>query len=356
MTAADKIAQSRTRLTFARPWFASLLLHLQVMERAEVETMATDGRHLYYAPEFVDGLTPALIDGVLCHEVLHCALLHMIRRGGRDAQLWNIAADAAINAILAAEGIALPRDAIPGWEDPQASAEDIYEEMKKSAKKIKLPMKDLIAALEELSPAEVKAVASTWRRAVAQVAGLLPGSMKRQIEDAQATRTPWQELLAQFVASTVPADHHTWTRVSRRLPGAMPGWVRTPAPVLGLAIDTSGSIGGPVLDQFLAECQAILALHGVSAYVVAADAAVGQIIEPGQPLPRELPGGGGTDFRPALASCEARRDIVAVVYFTDGEGQYPAGCTLPVLWALTARRITPPFGQHVYLSQSEKGN
>jgi predicted metal-dependent peptidase len=132
----------------------------------------------------------------------------------------------------------------------------------------------------------------------------------------------------------------------------MPGWARTPAPVLGLVVDTSGSIDGPLLNQFMAEVQSLLALRGVTAYVIAADAAVGQVVEPGQQLPREFPGGGGTDFRPALAHCETRDDIVAVVYFTDGEGQYPAGCARPVLWALTSRRVTPPFGQYIYLSQS----
>lgn len=71
--------------------------------------MVTDGRRLVYNPAFVEQLTPAELEGVLAHEVTHCALAHHCRRGERDAQLWNQATDYAINPILVSNGMTLPQ-------------------------------------------------------------------------------------------------------------------------------------------------------------------------------------------------------------------------------------------------------
>jgi hypothetical protein len=53
-------------------------------------------------------------------------LAHQCRRGQRDPELWNRAADLAINPILIANGLKLPGDALidPGFNN--LSAEEIY--------------------------------------------------------------------------------------------------------------------------------------------------------------------------------------------------------------------------------------
>lgn len=349
MTARERIDRATTRLLLSRPWWASLLLHLRVVEDATCQTAATDGVRLIYSPAFVDKLSNDELDGVLCHEVGHCAMLHMPRRGGRDPMLWNIAADAEINALLAADGITLPADCVPPG-DLTETAEDIYDKMLKSGKKIKLPMVDLLEAVAAEAGMTPGQLADKWRQAVAQAAGLLPGALKRPVDDAQAPKVPWQDLLAQFISAYVPSLDRTWSRVHRRLPGMAPGRGRDPAMDVGVVIDTSGSISGNMLAAFIAECRGICGIIGARVHLIASDAAVGLIVEPGEEWPAELPGGGGTDFRPALAECE-RRAVDAVVYLTDGEGQYPAGCQVPVLWTLTARGAIPPFGSVVILSE-----
>jgi hypothetical protein len=74
--------------------------------------MATDGARIVYNPAFVDHLSPAEVEGTLAHEVMHCALGHQCRRGGRDPELWNRATDFAINPILIANGLTLPTRAL----------------------------------------------------------------------------------------------------------------------------------------------------------------------------------------------------------------------------------------------------
>ena len=347
MSAEDRIARCTTRLLLARPWWSSLLLHLKVTA-APIPTMAVDGVHLFFNPDFVDGLPIAELEGVLCHEVGHCALLHMTRRGRREPELWNIACDAAVNALLAADNIPLPAGSVPP-ADVGLTAEDIYADMLKSAKHIKLPMQDLAtpaSAAQSTTKTEDK-----WRAAVAQAAGLLPGALQRPVENAQESRLPWQEILARFIIASVRSDNRSWTRASRRLPGLMPGWMREPATEIAIIIDTSGSVTGDLLAAFSNEARSIFAMQNVSAYLLAADAAIGLTVEPGQPFPAHLPGGGGTDFRPALTACEKRDSVVAVVYFTDGCGTFPATCQKPVLWLLSERGpISPPFGSVVYLT------
>ena len=110
--ATRALAGARARLILGRDsksaFFATLLLRLQPKSDWEVPTIATDGRSLDYNPEFVTGLSADELVGVLAHEVMHCALAHPARRGARDALLWNVAADLAINPLLRDAGMVLP--------------------------------------------------------------------------------------------------------------------------------------------------------------------------------------------------------------------------------------------------------
>jgi len=93
--------------------------------------MATDGQRIVYNPALVEKLTPAELEGVLAHEVMHLALSHHCRRGERDAQLWNQATDYAVNPILINNGITLPKDALIDPAFANLGAEDIYARIPK---------------------------------------------------------------------------------------------------------------------------------------------------------------------------------------------------------------------------------
>jgi predicted metal-dependent peptidase len=120
-----KLTRARTQLLLNQPFFGTLCLRLKLVA-GELPTMATDGRSILYAPAFVDELTPAELETVLAHEVLHCALGHHCRRGTRDPRLWNEAADLAINPILIANGFTLPAGALLDPTFGDLSAEEIY--------------------------------------------------------------------------------------------------------------------------------------------------------------------------------------------------------------------------------------
>lgn len=351
MNAQEKIQRCKMRLILARPWWASLLLHLKVAEMppavaAICPTMATDGVHLFYHKPFVDSLSLPECEGVLCHEVGHCALLHITRCGGRDKERWNIAADRAVNALLEADGITLPKGTQPA-APLDKTAEEIYDEIDES-ETLSAKLRDLLAAAAAESGETPQSIERRWRSAVAQAAGLAPGALQRELDKAHAPEVPWQDLLAQFVTAYVKSDDRTWTRLARRLPYQVAGRKREPQVTIGVAIDTSGSVDGALLAKFVSETRAILELNGVSAFVCSADAAVGTFLEPGEEWPVSLLGRGGTDFRPALARFESLDEVAAIVYFTDGMGTFPAGCSKPVLWALS-QHCNVPFGESIHL-------
>jgi len=127
----QKLSRARTQLLLNQPFFGTLCLRLKLVPMPSFPTMATDGRRLAYSPAFVEKLTPAELEGVLAHEVMHCALAHHCRRGERDSRLWNQATDYAVNPILVGNGITLPKDALidPAFAD--LGAEEIYARLLK---------------------------------------------------------------------------------------------------------------------------------------------------------------------------------------------------------------------------------
>ena len=110
--AAKRLATARAKLILGRDaksaFFATLALRLTPEVDWSCETMATDGTRLSYHPEFVTGLSPDELLGVLVHEVLHNALAHPFRRGCRDGATWNVACDLAVNPLLLDAGFVLP--------------------------------------------------------------------------------------------------------------------------------------------------------------------------------------------------------------------------------------------------------
>lgn len=124
--AQKKIIKARTSLLLDHPFFGSLCLRMEPTVDTECATAWTDGRRLAYNPGYVQGLTDAQVIGLMAHTVMHPACQHHTRRKGRDAGLWNMACDHAINWILLGAQIELPPKYL---DDPQyhgLTADEIY--------------------------------------------------------------------------------------------------------------------------------------------------------------------------------------------------------------------------------------
>jgi predicted metal-dependent peptidase len=124
-SAEQKLTKARTQLLLDQPFFGTLCVRLKPVP-GPVPTMATNGRLIVYNPRFVETLTAAELEAVVAHEALHCALGHHCRRGERDPELWNEAADLAINPLLVTNKFTLPAGALLDPAYQNLSAEEIY--------------------------------------------------------------------------------------------------------------------------------------------------------------------------------------------------------------------------------------
>lgn len=129
LPATARIDRAKNALITSQPFFACLLLHNTFVERAS-GTMAVDGRHVFYNPEFVEKLSEPELIGVLAHEMMHLALLHHVRRGGRDPEMWNKATDYCINAELLARGFTLPASRLLDKTFEGMGAEQVFAILK----------------------------------------------------------------------------------------------------------------------------------------------------------------------------------------------------------------------------------
>lgn len=363
-----QISAAILQLRLHSPFFSTLALFARIIPAPDHRTAATDGRDIYINPDFWQSLTPAERLGVLAHEVLHAALLHVQRRGQRDPLLWNIAADIVVNgAIMAENGFALPKGHLRDQQLEKLSVEEVYHTIQKQPHWQRLRYLLFADLLEATGPLTVGAYAELeqhWRHALqqartlleAQGYGTLPAGLQREITHLSPSQLDWRTYLWRFLVQT-PTDFQGF---DRRFLGqdlyldALAGENLHAF----IAVDTSGSIGSTEMALFLGEVQAILGAYPhLEATLYYADAACYGPYELNNEIPLPRPkGGGGTDFRPFFHTIEQDLDEShhgVCIYLTDGYGSFPANPpALPTLWVLSPGGISVervPFGEAVRL-------
>ena len=397
MNAAQKVSKARAGLILDAPFFGSLALRLTVKADPTCDTAWTDGTSLGYSPAWIDQLPLDQVKGILCHEVLHCALEHIGRRGDRDADRWNMAADFAVNPVIEEAGFSLPEtrlldpafagmsaDAIySALPDPGPSPDPAQQGQGQDSGQGQTTgtgqdtgqqpgndpggcgeVRDATDAQGQPSAAAQAQAGADWKVAVAQDAqqakamGQFPAGLARVVEEIVNPKVDWREVLRRFVSDCARNDYR-WFPPSRRhiWQGLyLPGIRSEELPPIVVAVDTSGSIGKAELDQFAAELTAILQDHAATACtVIYCDSAVAGVEEFGPddyPVTLHPQGGGGTAFGPVFDEVETRGLTPAcLIYLTDLEGRFPdQEPPYPVLWVRTGDCETvPPFGEVVEL-------
>ena len=111
------------------PLFGSVLANTKFVEDDSVGTAGTDGDTIYYSPTFLSGLNQKEQTFVLAHEICHIAFDHVFRSEGKDKDLWNIATDAVVNALLQQDGLPLVGEGVNIPEAVNYNAEQMYEKL-----------------------------------------------------------------------------------------------------------------------------------------------------------------------------------------------------------------------------------
>ncbi len=368
------ISVARLRLTRISPFFGTLALYARVIGTDGVPTAATDGKDIYVNPTFFASLPSDQRSSVLMHEVLHAALLHVTRRGGRDARLWNIAADVVVNGMIVFElALDLPADTIMIPELRQLSVVEVYHQLQTDprwstiVKRFGASQQDLLEPAEsgEIGAARRNAIAEHWNAALRQAEsvnrlrgrGKIPLGLQRELEYLSTARLNWRAYLWRFLVRT-PTDFHEFDRrlIAR---GYYLESLKSETIRVAIAVDTSGSVANLELRAILSEVRGILAAYpDILVDLYYADSALhGPFpLTYGASIPPAI-GGGGTDFRPFFAAMEAARTSgngpAVCVYLTDGLGTFPLEAPeIPVLWVLIAGGINlqdVPFGEAIRL-------
>jgi predicted metal-dependent peptidase len=364
------ISASVLRLRMKSPFLATLALFARFIPSSSLTTAATDGKDIFFNPDYLLSLPNSQQDGLLLHEVLHAALLHVPRRGVRDPQLWNIAADIVINGTIVQQGyFELPPGGLRDRELEHLSVEEIYEILpKKPNCKYHLAMADLLEEGQgdgdSLSQGKKAALEAHWKNAMQQAIaiartidqGTIPAVMERELGALNTAQLDWRSYLWRYLVQT-PTDFVNFDRrfIGRGL------YLETLAGEsvsVCVAVDTSGSIDYEQLRMFLSEVQGILNVYPhlkCELYYADADVYGPYPLDPKSTLP--LPqGGGGTSFVPFFAKVEEnwdRQTQSVCVYLTDGYGDFPSVAPeLPVLWVVTPGGLDLsafPFGEAVRL-------
>ena len=379
-TSQKIISASLLRLRMRSPFFATLALFAKFIPTQNIPTAATDGKDIFYNPDFLQSLTTPQQDGLLLHEVLHAALLHVLRRGVRDKEAWNIAADIVVNGIICQQGyFELPEGVVRDRKLEHLSVEEIYELLPQQDRSYCLGIVDLgddgLAGgmgksdcdprrRHRLSEAKKAELETHWRNAMGQATviarttsqGTLPAGMARELGALDTAQLDWRSYLWRYLVKT-PTDY---TEFDRRFigRGLYLETLQGESVKVYVAVDTSGSIDDRLLKMFLNEVNGILNSYPhleCELYYADADVYGAYELNPDSDIP--LPqGGGGTSFVPFFERIGDRWDNMTTavcVYLTDGYGTFPDTVPeLPVLWVVTPGGLDLsqfPFGETVRL-------
>ena len=339
-------------------------------------TACTNGRDVKYGRKFVDKLTEQELRGLILHENKHKAFRHLEiwkPLWDENPRLANIACDHVINIQIHDEDpqgtyVALPKGGCLDFRFRGMDANTVYKMLKDEQDKGGGSSEEGFdehdwESGEQMTREEKETLARDIDQALRQgaiLAGKLGGNVPRDVVDALTPKVNWREVLREFIKSTCSdRDESTWRRPARRWIGQdvyMPSSISTAVGKIVVAIDTSGSIDGAMIGQFLGEMKAICdTVKPETLELMYWDTTVcrhetydrnsfDNILRSTKPA-----GGGGTDPR-CVSEYVRTKNIKpeCIVMLTDG-GVYSWGDTwpCPVLWAITTKGITAPVGKSV---------
>ena len=384
-----RLLMSRMRLLINHGFYGLLLMHMEFSLDEGCKTAATDGRRIYFHPDFLEVLNDTELDFVLMHEVLHVVLQHCLRLGEREQERFNIACDIVVNSQILLSKNNNPNAitirkfgeamhlAPNGKEGHNYTAEQIYEMLSSSGKEegdtfltgILNSNWDNHGKWGKVKDAEeLKEIWTKHFREVCEVIkvrdpsdsqGLLPLFAKRMLKELKVAKTDWRTILHDFVQEEI-VDYSFYPpdRRFHETPYFLPDFNEKDdfAEDILFMIDTSGSMSDDMITRAYSEVKGALEQFNgkLRGWLGFFDAAV---VEP-KPFSEDNEleiikpkGGGGTSFRVVFEYVQKNMGDklpISIIILTDGFAPFPdqamAG-NIPVLWLLNNDTVQPPWGK-----------
>jgi predicted metal-dependent peptidase len=260
---------------------------VEVKDKTSSGTAQTNGVDVVYDRAFVDNLNDKQLAFLILHENMHKAYRHLVvwqSLRKKNAKLANMACDYVINLQI--------RDYDPNNEmtdfptDAQGNVLGLIDERFRgmdSAQVFKILEEDQQGGggggqgegkdsldghewdeAQDMSDQSKEEVAKEIEQALRQgsmLVGKMGGNVSREIGDMLVPKIDWREALRDFVKTAMQGkDKTTWKRLHKRYIASdliMPSSYSEQVGGIAIGVDTSGSIGGEELNQFLSEVKSI---------------------------------------------------------------------------------------------------
>ena len=307
-------------------------------------------------PDYFAKLTQPEQTGVMYHELMHVAYLHLHNRMKAEADhtKWNYATDLAINCQLIKikpNLMTLPQDCLlpKKFNLPDGNTAEWYFD------NLPADYESMAGGKGQGSPSgqgthdkwevdgselERKILERTLKRAADMTAA---GSVPQHVNEALAALAKqkpkqWHKELKAFYRNTVEGIEsvRSWSRPNRRYGLFEAGSKSGLGKKLIIGVDTSGSMSTEEIRHILAECHAMLKC-GVEAKIMFFDTQVHSTIKLTRGCAISECGRGGTDFADFFTKASKQKPD-GIVVFTDGDdGSSLKDVTkAQVLWVLVA--------------------
>jgi predicted metal-dependent peptidase len=345
-----------------------------------IPTAMTNGRDVKYGRQFVEGLNDPELRGVILHENKHKMYRHLLtwkHLNKQDPQRANMACDYVINIEIVDEGnrsngfVELPEGGLYDEKYRGLNSAEVFALLPQqdggsgnggSSGDCGFDEHDWEGA-EGLNEAEKTELAKEIDQAIRQgaiLAGKVGGNVDRSFTDLMSAKVDWKEALREFVSAvSTGKDDSTWRKPNRRWLQHdiyMPSTVSESMGRVVVAIDTSGSIWGEVLNRFISEVASVMQnmnpeqvdlLYWDSE--VAGHEVYGLNDSDRMTSSTKPKGGGGTS--PSCITRYMRKhkiDPVCAIILTDGcvGNDWGGAWNCPTLWVIT-ENIKSPIGQTI---------
>ena len=122
------IEQDRLELLLRFPFFGKCICHCEILPGRQNDVLScNDCRRIYLAAEIYCNLAQSQRLWLLAHEVCHIVLRHAFRKGERDEERFNFAADAEISFLLNGEDLSPVYTLSVASDWKGLTAEEIYD-------------------------------------------------------------------------------------------------------------------------------------------------------------------------------------------------------------------------------------
>lgn len=352
-------------------FLSSLIATLEFVWDRTIPTACTNGVFMAWNPEFFLSLDKNTRVTVLAHEAWHIAYDHMSRRGDRDPEDYNSAADYVINNMLKEHGYDM--SGFPYLLDPKyegMTTEQVYDLI--AGKKIKNPQNGDFATPSNGPPSiqngmtkeqiATKAQGNIMDAAtIAKMGndiGNLPGEVQQMINEFLNPKLPWQEILLNFFEELSNTEFSYRSPNRRYQDPILPGKTgRNGLNHLIYFLDISGSISDKDIQVFNSEVKYIKDTYNPTLLtLVTFDTKIHEIYkfeEDDEFDDIKVTGRGGTDLKAVFKYIKEHSPNAAVI-FTDlyvNIPEDPPSC--PIIWACTNNSTAEvPYGTLIHIEEN----